>query len=140
MAYARQGFSRSGDRIWVGSCPTAFRPEGPITGQSRGAHCFPKSAVAYTRSLEELSSELELRLFEQVTALAVKRLAFVVHLGLSPFFEQRGAAPHRALGFDIPWATPMPSMMNTARPQRLDLRRVKRRQQSPTPCAPYNGN
>jgi hypothetical protein len=48
-------------------------------------------ALAYTRALR-LSTEVERRLFEQAAVLASSRLAFVLHLRLSPFFLDKGAA------------------------------------------------
>lgn len=48
-------------------------------------------ALAYTRTLA-VSSEVELRLFEQVAALAAKNLRLVIHLQLSPFFSDKGGA------------------------------------------------
>lgn len=47
-------------------------------------------AIAYTRSLG-INSDVELRLYERVTALAATRLNLVVHLTCSPFFARRGA-------------------------------------------------
>lgn len=68
-------------------------------------------ALAYTRSLG-VSSELELRLYEQVTALSARRLGFVVHLGLSPFFEQRGAARHESPALRRAMAGEIPSIID----------------------------
>lgn len=76
-------------------------------------------ALAYTRVLN-VSSDLELRLFNQVALLASDRLDLVIHLRLSPFFEDKGAA-HETAELRAAVAREIAIVLDCARPQHLEL-------------------
>lgn len=48
-------------------------------------------AIAYTRALK-VTDNLQLRLYEAITSIAAKNILLVIHLQLTPFFEEKGGS------------------------------------------------
>ena len=76
-------------------------------------------AMAYTRVLS-LNSDLELRLFEQIAKLAVRRLDLVIHLEFTDFFTDKGA-DHETPVLRRQIANEIKVVMAELSPPRIDL-------------------
>jgi len=76
-------------------------------------------ALAYTRVLN-ISTPLERRMFEQIAALACGRLDLVIHLRLSSFFENKGAA-HETAELRAAVSREIGTVLGGVRARQLDL-------------------